>query len=452
MRKIPFKLLIIGLAAGCITLSSCEKSADDTDPLEEESTATREFISLTASIPDESGTAGNGGTMAYGITHDQAIDPNFTVNIYQDGFGLRSARTARVQASEDGKELYNIQYTGEDGGVFNKYQVKGQNNYEDTGNELDLSDIIGTSPRWTKAAEGTGIGVHLTGSTTVTEGEAPNHIFKYTRGKVRIAIIDLINARVPNSTEFDFPLPSDLEAQGYSVGRIDVPILNKSQTKLFIGCNLSKVDPNKLSYNSEGQPVWANDNANRTVGTLTLVVDYPSLQNPKIITSKIARTNNHSYRTMTQYVGDDANIYQAATGQWVGHQILRISSISNEYDDTYEFNLNTALGETATRIQAWRYIKDGTGIVLYDKGSNTGGYLTIIDLNGKTATKISNDFESKLSFTQFQNIAVNGDYVYVPLTPPGEAGKLYVINWKTNEVIKGATLTGQSGSSYIGSY
>src|SRR5690606_3272516 len=202
------------LAAICFTLSSCEKSADNTDPIEEEPAETREYISLTASIPDESGTAGNGGTMAYGITHEQAIDPNFTVNIYQDGFGLRSARTARVQASEDGTELYNIQYTGEDGGVFNKYKVKGQNNYEDTGNELDLSDIIGTSPRWTKAAEGTGIGVHLTGSTTVTEGEAPNHIFKYTRGIVRIAIIDLINARVPNSTEFDFPLPSDLEAQG----------------------------------------------------------------------------------------------------------------------------------------------------------------------------------------------------------------------------------------------
>ncbi len=429
------------IAAGC--------KEDETIPGGEETPSAREFISLTASIPDEAGTAGNGGTMAYGITHAQAIDPNFSVNIYQNGFGLRSARTARVQASEDGTELYNIQYTGEDGGVFNKYLVKGAKNYQDTGNELDLSDIIGTSPRWTKAAENIGIGVHLTGSTTVTEGTAPNHVFKYTRGKVRIAIIDLKNARIPNSTEFDFPFPTELEAQGYSVGRIDVPVLNQSQTKILIGCNVSKIDPAKLSYNASGVPTWANDIANRTVGTTTLVVDYPSLQNPKLIYSTVSKTNNHSYRTMTQYVGSDGNVYQAtATG---GKDILRISKSSDDYDNGYHFNLDAALGLTDTRIQAFRYIKDGVAMVLYNIGGS-GGYIALVDLNAKTATKIASDYESGLDFGQYQNLAVHGDFIYVPLTPTSLPGRLYVINWKTKEVIKGASLTGQTGSSYLGSY
>ncbi len=450
MKKTLFKAALLSAVVFLGTLTGCENDSPQTGG--EDEGEGREYISLTASIPDETGTAGNGGTMAYALTHEEAIDPNLSVNIYQNGFGLRSARTARVQASEDGKELYNIQYTGEDGGVFNKYLVKGKKEYLDTGNELNLADIIGTSPRWVKAAEGIGVGVHLTGSTTVYEGSAPNHVFKYTRGKVRIAVIDLVNARVPNSTEFDFPFPAELEAQGYSVGRIDVPILNKAQTKLFIGCNVSKIDPAKLSYNASGNPTWANDNANINLGTVTLVVDYPSLQNPKLIRSTVAKTNNHSYRTMTQYVGTDGHVYQAATGQWVGHQILRISSATNDYDSAYEFNLNTALGETATRIQAWRYIKDGIGLVLYDKGSNTGGYMALIDLNTKTATKLSSDYEAGLNFTQFQNLAASGDYVYVPLTPTGEAGRLYVVNWKTKEVIKGAALTGQSGSSYIGTY
>jgi hypothetical protein len=454
MKENVFRSSLLGLAVMFATLTACDKDPKTPNPGDGNGGGeNREFISLTASIPDPSGTAGNGGTMAYAITHKQAIDPSFSLNIYQNGFGLRSARTARIQASDNGKELYNIQYTGEDGGVFNKYQVKGAKDFFDTGNELDLSDLIGTSPRWVKSAEGIGVGVHLTGSTAVYEGEAPNHIFKYTRGKVRIAIIDLENARVPNSTEFDFPLPADLEAQGYSVGRIDVPILNEAKTKIFIGCNVSKIDPTKLSYNASGEPTWANDiAANRSIGTVTLVVDYPSLQNPKLITSALAKTNNHSYRTMTQFVGSDKHIYQAATGQWVGHQILRISNSTNDYDNSYEFNLNTALGETSTRIQAWRYIKDGIGLVLYDKGNNTGGYIALIDLNAKTATKISSDYEANLNFTQFQNLAVADDYIYVPLTPTGEAGRLYVINWKTKEVIKGAQLTGQSGSSYIGSY
>ncbi len=444
MKKNLFSAVILGIT---LALAGCKEESANPDG--GETPSAREFITLTASIPDETGTAGNGGTMAYAITHAQAIDPAFSVNIYQNGFGLRSARTARVQASEDGTELYNIQYTGEDGGVFNKYLVKGAKNYQDTGNELDLSDIIGTSPRWTKAAENIGIGVHLTGSTTVTEGAAPNHIFKYTRGKVRIAVIDLENARVPNSTEFDFPFTAELEAQGYSVGRIDVPVLNEAKTKIFIGCNVSKVDPKKLSYNASGAPVWANDAANRTLGTTTLVVDYPSLQNPKLIYSTVSKTNNHSYRTMTQYVGADGHVYQAtATG---GKDILRIGKSTNEYDNSYHFNLDAALGLTDTRIQAWRYIKDGIGLVLYNIAGK-GGYIAMVDLNAKTATKISNDYEAGLDFGQYQNLAVSGDYIYVPLTPTGEPGRLYVINWKTREVIKGTVLTGQSGSSYLGSY
>ena len=431
------------------TLAGCKDDADDvTKP--EETPDERQYITLTASFPDEAGTAGNGGTLAYALTHEQAINPSFSLNIFQNGFALRSARTARVQASENGNELYNIQYTGEDGGVFNKYAVKGAANFQDTGNELDLSDIVGTSPRWTKAAEGIGIGVHLTGSTTVFEGEAPNYVFKYTRGLVRIVDVDLKDARVKNSTEFEFPFTSELEAQGYSVGRIDVPVLNESKTKLYIGCNVSKVNPNRTpTINDSGLPVWPNDAANRTLGTTTLVLDYPSLANPKLIYSEVSKVNNHSYRTQTQYVGTDGHVYQATATS--GNDILRISKTTNQYDNSFHFSLDQALGLTGTRIQAWRYIADGIGLVLYNIGG-TGGYIALVNLNSKTATKVSNEFESTLDLTQYQNLAVSGDYVYVPLTPPGNAGKLYVINWKNGEVIKGASLSGQSGSFFLGSY
>lgn len=449
MKRTFFKSTFLCAIILAGALGACDKDPKNPEPGPDNPGEDREFISLTASIPDEAGTAGNGGTMAYAITPEQAIDPNFSLNIYNDGFGLRSARTARVQASDNGRELYNIQYTGEDGGVFNKYNVRGGKDFFDTGNELDLSDIIGTSPRWTKAAEDIGIGVHLTGSTTVTEGEAPNHVFKYTRGTVRIAHIDLKNSSVRNSTEFDFPFPAELEAQGYSVGRIDVPVLNADQSKIYIGCNVTKIDPNKLSYNASGDPIWANDAANRTLGTTTLVVDFPSLQNPTLIYSDLSKVNNHSYRTMTQYVGDDGHVYQATATS--GTDILRISKSTNAYDNNYHFSLDQALSITGTRIMAWRYIQDGIGLVLYNIGGN-GGYMALIDLNAKTATKLQSDYEASLNFGQYQNIAVSGDNVYVPLTPMDEDGNLYVINWKTKEVTKGMKLTGKTGSSYIGSY
>jgi len=45
-----------------------------------------------------------------------------------------------------------------------------------------------------------------------------------------------------------------------------------------------------------------------------------------------------------------------------------------------------------------------------------------------------------------------GDYVYVPMTPNGLDGNLYVINWKTGQLTKGAKLKNGSGSFYIGAY
>src|SRR5690606_37590429 len=97
----------------------------------------RKFITLTAAFPDDGGTAGNGGTMAFAITPEQAAAPNFEVNVFQSGYGLRSQRTARVQGSPNGNFLYNIQYTGSEGGIFNKYKVEGGKVFEDTREEVN---------------------------------------------------------------------------------------------------------------------------------------------------------------------------------------------------------------------------------------------------------------------------------------------------------------------------
>ena len=93
MRRNLIAAFVLGTT---LILAGCKD--DETPPkIDNETPGAREFISLTASIPDEAGVAGNGGTMAYAITHEQAIDPGFSVDIYKDGFGLRSARTARCR-------------------------------------------------------------------------------------------------------------------------------------------------------------------------------------------------------------------------------------------------------------------------------------------------------------------------------------------------------------------
>ena len=80
----------------------------------------------------------------------------------------------------------------------------------------------------------------------------------------------------------------------------------------------------------------------------------------------------------------------------------------------------------------------------------------MINLNDKTAVKLATDIETDAAISttlgQFQNIGLVGDNIYVPLTPAGKDGNIYIINTKTKEIKKGAQLKAASGSFYLGAY
>lgn len=463
MKKNLFRIALFSTVIAAFTLGSC--SSDDnndsgTNPPVADGTR---WITLTGSFPDAAGTAGNGGTRAYAITPENAANPDYVVDLFKmdgekyiNGFALKSSRTARVQASEDGQFLYNIQYTGTEGGVFNKYKVSGEGKYEEVGFELNTATILGTSPRWVKAAEGIGVGVSFGEALDPYTGSAPNYVWRHPKGKIKIANIDLNNTAITNTGNIDIDLGATLEAQGYHVWRADVPVLNQDKTKLYIGLGVRRHNVNgtvTTNANTGAISGWQTT-TERDLGTLTYVVDYPSLRNAKIIISEKSKIDNLGYRTLTQYVGTDGNLYQATATS--GPDILRISKTTNDYDQTYHFNLNTALNVTGAQIKAWRYIKDGVAVVLYTVTGTNGGYVALIDLNAKTATKLATDVETDTALTttlgQFQNIGLVGDNVYLPLTPAGKDGNIYIINWKTKAIKKGATLKAASGSFYLGAY
>ncbi|RWU05546.1 hypothetical protein [Pedobacter chitinilyticus] len=470
MENSFFKTALFGCALAIGTLTGCKKSgSSEASSVSGPDVWARKYITLTAAFPDATGTAGNGGTMAFAITPEQAINPNFEVNVFTGGYGLRSQRTARVQGSINGNFLYNIQYTGTDGGIFNKYKVEGGKSFIDTREEVDTEPILGEAPRWVVAAEGIGVGVYAS-ATIQASAPGAGADFIDVKSTAKIAILSLDDPKITRQTEFTIPFTAEQTKSGYQIGRIDVPILNKAKTKIFIGCNLTRTDVTKKStVNTNGTQTWSS--GTRELGTATLVVDYPSLTNPKLIyvDPTISKTNNHSYRTMTQYVGTDGHVYQATATS--GSQILRISGTTNEYDNSYNFDLKAALNSASNvSISSWRYIKDGVGIVLYTVSGTTGGYLALVDLNAKTATKLTTDNETDIGFSgrsantntgvtaitgafgQFQNVAIFGDNIYIPMTPNGVDGNLYAINYKTKQVTKGAKLKNQSGSFYLGAY
>jgi len=469
MKRNLLKVSLLGIALSIGVFSACKK--DDGPKGESEISGPdnkdRQFITLTGAFPDAAGTAGNGGTKAYAIPVAKATDPNFEVNVFANGYVLRSQRTARVQGSVNGNFLYNIQYTGTDGGIFNKYIVTGAEKFVDTREEVNTEPILGTSPRWVVAAEGIGIGVYASSQVTGSKAGAGAD-FVSAKSIASVAVLDLNDPIIKHvKQDFEIPFTAEQKANGYQIGRIDVPILNKAKTKIFIGCSVSRTDITKQStVNASGTQSWST--APNQLGTATLVLDYPSLDNPKLIFSANSTVNNNSYRTMTQYVGTDGDIYQATATS--GSQILRINASTNTYDDSYNFDLKTALSANSNvAIRAWRYVKDGIALVLYTQTGVNGGFMALVDLKTKTATKLTTDNETDGgysgltaaqtggaaltgTFGQFQNIAVSGDNIYVPMTPNGVDGNLYIINYKTKNIVKGAKLKNQSGSFYLGAY
>jgi hypothetical protein len=456
MKKELFKTIMLGAAVTVLSLASCKKDNKKDDGAGD---ADR-WITLSGAIDDPTNATigdGDAGTMVYSLSADNAKDPNVTVNVFDHGMHVKSSRTARLQASADGKYLYNIQYTGEDGGIFNKYKVYGGKDFRAEGSEVETSAYVSTSPRWLKAEEGVGVAVRGT-ATNLYDGASPNFVFREQSVEADVLSLDLNNPRIIKTVSFDLALSAEEVAHNYYISRIDVPVVNKAGNKVFIGAAVNKLITTSFTINESGKPVWANDNVSDKSWAKTLVLDYPSLTNSKILTSNQTRGNTNGYRSTMQYVGTDGHVYQATSGEKAatgGSKILRLSAITNDYDNSYVFSLDAALGVTDSYIETWKYAGDGIGFVVYSLvtgGKRTGGYIARVDLNAKTATKYSLPNERILNFGQIQNVTIYGDDLFVAVAPVGQDGNIYVFNTKSGVMSVGAKLVNKPGNQYIGVY
>ncbi len=441
--------IVCGALLAALAIGGCKKDSK-TEVLQQ---ADR-WITISGALMKDAAGDGDGGTMVYSVSVEDAKNPNVSINVFDNGMHVKSSRTARLQASADGKYLYNIQYTGDDGGIFNKYVVKGGKNFVIDGPEVATADYVSTAPRWLKAAEGIGVAVRATANAVTYSGTSPNFVFEKRDAKIDVISLDLNNPKITKNTSFNLGLTTQEMSEGYYVSRIDVPVINKAGDKVYIGAAISKHKPNSFTIGTDGLPTFANDNSVKSWAK-TLVLDYPSLSNPKVITSSQTRANTNGYRSTQQYVGTDGHVYQIASGQVAstgGSKILRINAATNDYDD-YVFSLDAALGLTDSYIETWKYAGNGIAFVVYALGgSGKGGYIARVDLNNKTATKYNLPNEESLNFRQIQNITQHGDEVFVAVAPVGQDGNIYVFNKTTGAMTVGAKLINKVGNQYIGAY
>lgn len=428
-------LTALFIAAGCSN-SDDSNGSGPVNPVTED-----RFITLAGALMQEAPGDGNGGTRVYSISKENAKDPNFSVNVFDHGMAVQSNRTARLQSSVDGSTLFNITYTGSNGGEFMTYNVNGGNSFTQSGTTVNISQYAGTSPRWVKLFDGdkTGVAVNVTAPQIVTgEGGA----YERTRGTATVLSLDLEGILISGYKQYEIPLTAAEEALGHHIFRLDAPTLNAAGNKLIIGTWMRKTDP------LTGQ----NATSFTRLGSKSVVVDYPSLQNPQIITSTVAFGDTSGYRSFNSFVANDGNIYQATQRDAAnGSYILKIGH-DNQYDNNYVFSLDDALGVTGSYIDAWRYAGDGIAYAVYTyEGANDQGYVARINLNTRTAELVTAiDYDPALNFGQYQGFVVDGDDLYIAVTPVGKDGNIYIIDIPSGEVTKGAKLLNKPGNHYIG--
>lgn len=442
MKKNLLRTVLLGAVITGFSLASCSKdnnggpNPDPVDPGER-------WITVAGALMQDAPGDGNGGTMVYSVSEDDARDPNVSIDVFENGMHVKSNRTARLQSSDDGNFLFNIQYTGADGGVFNKYSVDGGGQFTEADVAINTADYVGASPRWAKLHDDrTGIAVNVRTPANVSNDAGE---YQYTRGEAVVLALDLQNVLISGVQEYEIPLSPEEEAQGYHIWRLDAPFLNRAGDRLFIGTWMRKWIPGTTTADADAA----------RLNTKTVVVDYPSLQNPRVITSTVATGDNSGYRSPMSHLGTDGNIYQATHRELAGtggSHILRIGQ-DNEYDNSYVFSLDAALGVTDSYIETWKYAGNGIGYVLYSlvvDGSRTGGYIARVDLNARTATRVDIPGNPNLSFGQYQGITVHGEEVYIAVAPVGQDGNIYIFNSGTGEVTQGARLVNKTGNQYIG--
>ncbi len=429
--------LVSAVAAGVTVITAtttdgqtatCQVSVDQKWPL-------RTYFNVVAGYNVE----GNGATYAAAYTAAELADPNTVISFTRWGFEVPSVRTARVYASDNGEVLYNLSYGG---GTIAKYGVNGGDSYSEI-KTLDISLAMGTTnPRWTKVSEE----YALMHNVTTEHQYNSNSEYTYTAATAILTAIDLNNFSIitdyhtGGGASFEFPRSEEDVNLNAHVWRIDAPVIQGG--KAYYGLNKRGYDP------SDGSNISLDYSAS------SMVVDFPSLTNPKIITSTIGKGSTQGYRTPVAHTDENEDIYQICDAP---SYLLKISD--GVYDNDYVFDLSAALGMNSVGTNGWFYVGNGIGYLpFYDaeigSGSAAGAWgVARIDIYNRTAVKIN--LPSNLWLYQYQYGAIGSDgKFYMAIAPLGGSGNIYIFDptdTSANGVVKGAQIeTMDNTSGYLG--
>ncbi|ASB48625.1 hypothetical protein [Alkalitalea saponilacus] len=311
-----------------------------------------------------------------------------------NGYAINPVRSARVFTDNLGW-VYVFDYGG---GYLQKFSYN--NGSYTKVKELDVAPVMGGVPHvrpWkineetilihniiARDIEDSGNGINKEADMYVTRMEIP-----------LVAIADILET-------WTIPAEAwDVEEKAY-VFRVDAPTV--LDDKIYYGLGRRAID-----------------NTIPLTGMHTIVLDYPSLTNPKYIRSEKGTGNTNGYRGGNMHaIGE--YVYQAnrATGE-NATMILRLKD--GEYDNNWEFNVTAALGETFN-TNNWYHAGNGICYVSAQftnaEDENNQWGVVRMDLNNKTAIKMNVPMSDLFGY---QNGVTIDDKFYMAVSPVGSTGE-----------------------------
>lgn len=423
MKKVFATIARVSMIGGVlVTLNSCKK--DKVEDVPEAPSAFRPFHIVLGQ-----GSTAESLTFSQGVTVEQMSDPGFTVSFNNFGFEIPSVRTARMYTSNDGRTLYNLNYGG---GEVSKFTYGGGQAYTRV-LTTNVQAAIGTAnPRWTKIDDNAAMLHHVVLEHTFDNDS--NYISTMTT--VKLAQVNLNSMTVGSVRSFQIPSDTD----GGFVFRIDAPIVQNG--KLIYGCGKQK-----WNASTNAAAAYAGSDV------MSIVVDYPSLQNEQIIRTNVGgvKGNTNGYRTPVAHTDEAGDVYQVSTSK--GLSFLKISN--GVYDEGYEFKLDAIVGH-ACQTNGWFYVGNGIGYVPVlnaDAGPAASANWSVyrVDIYSKTAVKMNLGQSYWLQQYQWSSY-INGKF-FMALTPLGGEGHIYMFDptsTSPDAFTKGAKLKTGTDAFYIG--
>ncbi|KXX67587.1 hypothetical protein [Flammeovirga sp. SJP92] len=337
-----------------------------------------------------------------------------SLSFINNGYHLNPVRSARIFTDNIGW-VYSFDYGG---GFLQKLSFK-DGKYTQV-RELDIAPVMGGNPHvrpWKISEEK--ILIHNINTVDI-EDTAGTGITK--KGTMYVTSVKLPEVSIADIAEtWDVPQTEwDIAEQSYMF-RIDAPT----------------VMGNKIYY-GVGRRDVVDDSSDGLTGMHTLVLDYPSLENPNYIRSEAGHGNTNGYRglNMTEING---YVYQANDAR-DGNPTVMTRLKDGQYDNDWSFDVTAAFGGGEIRTNKWYHV--GNGIIFmsveYTRDSNNWGLLRI-DLNSQSVTKVD---VPEADMFSYQTAQTRDGKFYMAIAPNDTniTPKVYIIDIETSEVEEGLLL------------